>query len=394
MFLMDVKLIVWSAHEFSTTQEAFRDLVELIESSAMLTRRVKHIHRGNGDEAIELNGGCRLKFKARTKTGGRGLTAPKLILDEGFALRASHVGSLLPTIAALPDPQVVTTSSAGMVESEILRDDRDRGRAGSDAHQFYIEFCDNRPGECATEDCDHAKTAIGCAADDIDRLAAANPALGRRIMVPTLRALRRKMPSEEFVREFLGWWDEPAEKASDLTVELWLSATTEAAPAGRLHMAVDVAPSHRWASVAVCGAGVIELLDRRRGSSWLPERVAQLVRDHDTGPVTLDPAGPAGALIPDLERAGVVLDLLDGKSSVRACGALAEHVKSGRITHRADDATTEAVAGAARRRHGDGWKWARVGSDVDISPLVAATWAAWAWVSGQSADYDVLDSAY
>ena len=47
LFITDQRLIVWSAHEFGTTQEAFRDLDVLITGSDYLRRRVKAIHRGN-----------------------------------------------------------------------------------------------------------------------------------------------------------------------------------------------------------------------------------------------------------------------------------------------------------------------------------------------------------
>ena len=53
MFLLDRRLIVWSAHEFSTAQEAFRDMLELVEGTPELDRKVKAVHRANGDEAIE-----------------------------------------------------------------------------------------------------------------------------------------------------------------------------------------------------------------------------------------------------------------------------------------------------------------------------------------------------
>jgi hypothetical protein len=44
-----------------------------------------------------------------------------------------------------------------------------------------------------------------------------------------------------------------------------------------------------------------------------------------------------------------------------------------------EPALVNAVVGARRRDQGDGvWKWSRVGSEVDISPLVAMTWALWA----------------
>lgn len=394
LFITGEPYVIWSAHEFKTAAEAFRDMVALIESTPSLARRIKSVHRAAGNEGIELTGGQRLDFKARTKTGARGLSAPKLVLDEAFALQPGHMGSLLPTMAAMADPQVLYGSSAGLAGSEVLRGLRDRGRADADPRMFYAEWCDVRPGVCVSEDCPHTLVSAGCALDDMDRLAAANPALGRRIMPDTLRMLRRAMPADEFAREFLGWWDEPARTGADLPVERWVAAHTDTAPSGMLALAVDVSPSHTWSSVVLCGSGVLELVDRRRGSGWLPERLAQLCRDHGVERVTLDPAGPAGAVIPDLEAAGVQLDLLDGKSSVQACSSLVESIGSGRVQVRQADAFTEAVAGATRRKIGDNWKWSRVGSEVDISPLVAATWAAWAWIADQTAEYDVLESAY
>ena len=74
LFVTDQRLIIWSAHEFPTAKEAHRDMVELIEGCDPLRKRVKTIHRANGDEGIELVTGQRINFRARTKTGGRGLS--------------------------------------------------------------------------------------------------------------------------------------------------------------------------------------------------------------------------------------------------------------------------------------------------------------------------------
>ena len=47
-----------------------------------------------------------------------------------------------------------------------------------------------------------------------------------------------------------------------------------------------------------------------------------------------------------------------------------------------------AVGGASRRTVGDGWKWSRKDSTVDVSPLVAATYAHWMWL-GRAVAYDI-----
>lgn len=377
LFLTGERLILWSAHRFATAQEAHRDLAALVTDSPDLNREVKAVYYGAGNESIELRNGSRLMFRARTAGAGRGLSGDKIVLDEAFALRADHMGALLPTLAARPDPQITYGSSAGQITSDVLRAIRDRGRAGSDPRLAYLEWGDRNPGGCAMDACDHvAGVAQGCALDDRDRWRACNPAFGRRIDEGSLAAFRQAMPPGEFAREFLGWWDDPAGSSDDLGRQ-WVAAQSTSAPSGRLFMAVDVAPAHRWSSIVCCGGAVLELVERRQGSSWLPDRMLALAQRHDIAAFGVDPSGPVGALLPDFERAGVPIELIDGKESVRACGALLAALAAGSLHHRGEPELSAAVGGAAQRAVGDGWKWSRRSSAVDISPLCAATIAHW-----------------
>lgn len=131
LFVSKVRLIVWSAHEFETAAEAHRDMAALIEDSPVLSKRLKQIHNSSNDKSIELTTGQRLRFKARTKTGGRGLSAEKVVLDEAFALRPEHLGALMPTMSVQPDPQILYGSSAPLVDSEVLRGIMLRGRGSA-----------------------------------------------------------------------------------------------------------------------------------------------------------------------------------------------------------------------------------------------------------------------
>lgn len=387
LYVTEQRLIVWSAHEFGTSQEAFRDMCVLIESTPDLDREVKQIHRGNGDEAIELEGDRRLKFKARTKGGGRGLTGDKIVLDEAMFLRPSHMGALVPTLRAVEDPQLVFAGSAGLVESEVWRSVRDRGRGGGDASLGYLEYCDPVPGGCATEDCDHRVGIPGCALDDPARVRRANPALGRRITMESLLSDRRTLPPDEYARETLGWWDDPGQVENGMTVEDWNALGPQKdeelpSPSGLLVLGIDVAPGHAAASIVVVGGGVLEMIERRPSASWLPARVAELVTKHKAIAVAYDPAGPIGSLIPEFAKAGVELTPVEGKDSTRAVGALVAGVSEKSFRHRGEDEFKAAVAGARRRQVGDGHKWSRKDSTVDITPLVAATVAL--WVAGEA----------
>lgn len=391
LYVLDTRLVVWTAHEFSTAMEAFRDLKEIIDGTPHFSRRVKKITEANGEEAIELINGQRLRFRARTKAGGRGLTGDRVILDEGFALRPPHMGSLMPTMAAKSqtgNPQIVIGSSAGMVQSDVLRDVRDRGRAGGDPTLAYIEWCVPE-GSCDDDDCDHARNRIGCACDDMEKIRLGTPALEKRISIPYVRAERQNMTPEEYARERMGWWEDPVGDGDDVPLAEWRDCADDtAAPTEPLVYSVDIAPDHLWSSIVVCG-GPVEVIEHGRGSSWLLERLCDLDNEHHPDALVLDPAGPVGSIIPDLEAAGWeirtkenpdgTLVLLTATDVLRACGSIYTAVLERELVHRDQPVLNDAFIGAARRKVGDAWKWSRRDSDVCITPLVAATCARWVW---------------
>ena len=186
------RLAVWSAQEVSTATETFVAFVEYAEAEDSVGRplypwfaeRVAGISRATGRESItfrrRLPSGrwekCRLKFKARVKTGGRGLAGDLVVLDEAFALEPAHMGSLLPILSTKAKGQIFYGSSAPHATSAILHDVIRRGRAGL---MPYLEWC--APGSfadpgCAGEACSHAVGTPGCVLDDVQMAVRWNPA--------------------------------------------------------------------------------------------------------------------------------------------------------------------------------------------------------------------------
>jgi hypothetical protein len=409
LLLFDQRLVVWTAHEFNTALEAFRDMCELVDGSPLISKRVKKIVDTNGKEGIEFHptracpGGQRLKFKARTKGGGRGITGDRVFLDESFALMPSHLGSLLPTMAARSltgDPQIRYGSSAGLMASAMLRAIRNRGRAGAadrdrgDPGLIYLEWCAPEL-PCAHDGCDHHFGIDGCVLDDRALWKLANLALGRRIDEEFIAAMRRSLPPEEFAREFLGWWDEPVDLKSGIDLELWVAQKNRKAKLSEpVALAIDVAPNHAAGSIVACG-GALHVAAHLPGTSWIPGELVELLARHTVTAVGVDTSGPASALIPVLQKpvaeggAGLtihssknptgLLHLMSGRDATSATEMVLSALADGRLVHRDESALNLAVEGAFRRQVGDTSKWSRRYSTVDISPLVAATHAWFLW---------------
>lgn len=409
LYITDQRLVVWSAHEFRTAQEAFRDMTELIEGCPALSRRLKPngISRGNGDEAIELTTGQRLIFKARTKGGGRGLSGDKVVLDEAYALQGVHMGSLLPTLSARPDPQVVYGSSAGQVDSYVLRAIRDRGRAGGDPSLSYIEWCDDLPGGCVSPSCDHALGSTGCVLDDVRRWGRANSQMGRRITVEYIAAERRALPPEEFGRERLGWWDEEL-GAAVIPSQVWDECEdVESQIVTRPCFALDVSPDRSWSAIAAAGTSGSgkthaeitsrdDVIDYRPGTDWVLPRLIQLRDAFSNMKVTIAAGSAAESLKPDIERLGITVEALTARDVAAACGKFYDLAVTKELVHIGQESLTSALL-SAKKRTEDGenaWIWGWKRSGKPISPLYAATLATWAAYQAAVADYDIADSIF
>lgn len=363
LFITDQRLVIWSAHEFSTASEAYRDLREMIEGSAMLSRRVKSMSTSPGAEVIELMTGQRLKFKARTHGGGRGLTGDKVVLDEGFALRPHHMGALIPTLSARPDPQVAYASSAGLLISDVLRGLRARGRPGSQG-LAYAEW--SVPMTCVSgKFCDHLPTTAGCTLDDLEALRLGNPQIGRRIGEDWVRNERRGgLPQSEFVRERGGWWEDPLSAGGALDYETWLVQADPGAPRGEhgLVLGVDVAED-RSTCIAVGWErpdGRLHLMltqfegrpDTGLTVEQAKRRLVYLARAY-AAPVVV--GGPSKDLVEDLEVAGVQCIVAQPSDFADACGRLADATgRDDGIRHGNQPELNASIEGAEWRSAGTG----------------------------------------
>jgi hypothetical protein len=194
-----------------------------------------------------------------------------------------------------------------------------------------------------------------------------------------------------FARERLGVGNYPSETGDQWAVipeDTWRDlADLESQAEDPVAFALDATPGGSHAAIGMAGnredgLGHSELIEHRRGTGWVVARAVELKERWEPAAFVVDPRGPAGFLIPDLEAAGVeVMKTSSGDvgaatdAFVAACGAADGDEPL--LRYRPHPALDAAVAGAVTKPLGDGRKWDRRSPSVDISPLVAVTLARW-----------------
>lgn len=395
LFLLGERLIIHSAHQFDTSLEAFQRIRTLIEQTPDLDREVSKFKNSHGEEGIELKNGSRLRFRTRTKGGGRGFTADCIILDESMYLDSTMIKALMPTTSAIDNPQIWYTGSAGDQDSTQLGRVRERALKGEDPRLCYLEWSIDH----CTDFCNQELRDYRCPDHDpvntVESYAKANPGMGIRISLEAIENERSSMDLQSFKQERLGVGDWPTsdEAWRVISEEAWQARLHQLAAAqSPLVFALDTSPSLDYSTIAVAGLdgeGSLcveitgaDVMDYRPGRKWVVPRILQIVKQWNPAAVIIDKAGQAGAFWDELERAGVPLEAPIAREYAQACGSFYTGIVPApnnvpHIWHRDQEPLTAAVRGAERRDLAGLWAWDRRNTTVDISPLVAATLAAW-----------------
>ena len=381
LFVFEERLIVYSAHLFDTAKESMRRLLELIESTPEFDRRVQRVSRSHGEEGVELRGGQRVRFRTRTKGGGRGLTGDRVILDEAMFLAESSIGALTPTMAARPLPQQWFFGSA--VDQMVMDDGvvfarlRERALAGGDPSSAYFEW---------SVDCDSPDELADATLADREAWALANPALGIRVSEEHVANEMRAMDRRTFAVERLGVGDWPVTDPggeSVLDIEKWAAgADPRSRPEGPVVFPFDVSPDRSRSTIAAVGRrkdgrAHAEVIESRAGTGWVVDRLVELVGKHANAGVACDAKGPGASLVRELEARGILVRVLETSEYVQACGHFFDSNEQGTIRYLPCPEIETAVRGAAKRSLGEAFAWARKSSRVDITSLVAFTVGVW-----------------
>jgi phage terminase large subunit-like protein len=380
MFLTKDPTVIYSAHQFKTAKAMYRRIKNLVADTPDLNKLVKGRYRQSNEETgIELDWG-RLQFVARSSGSGRGLTGDTIFFDEAYNLDGEMLADMLPTLSAVPNPQVWYCSSAGMDSSEALARVRERGIAGSSRMSFF-EWS-------AAQDVD---------LDDESEWFKANPSMGvaRRggVSLEWVREVERPNANqtaedhEKFARERLGIWAEPG-NAQVISDAAWAGAKDpDSLPnLSELVFAVDVEIDRSSASLASAslnrdGRVHVEHMAWDVGTTWAADKLIDICKRRKPVAVVLDAMGPAGSLLAPLHAAGIDVKVVSSSEAGRACGAFYDAVVERTLAHKGQPLLDRAIQGGAKRTLGDAWAWKRKDSITEISPLVACTLAHYGWIT-------------
>lgn len=378
--------VAWTAHEFKTSSEAFRDFQAVIEGNDWLAAEVLNVRTSHGFEGFDLRNGARLDVIARTGKSGRGMARARLYLDEALFLTPKIMGAIVPTMSAMPNAHMVVGSSPGLPTSGVLREMRDRGRSGNDPNLGWIEWSQER-GQCASADCSHRPGTPGCWLDDLEAVIRVNPAAGRRISLDYLPQERLTLSGAiaEYLRERMGVWEDPPLEAGEngpFPVDKWeerLDLTSRIPDGARLALAVDTSWDRQTTWISVCGvnsAGIphVEIVATNYGQDWVEGWITERLPVLKPIAIGLQSGNsPVSSLLEKLQaRFGEVITPMSGQDLARSCGSFYDAVDKGPLAHPAQEQLDDAVRLAAIRTMGDSWLLDRKASSYDIAGLVAA----------------------
>lgn len=371
--LFSVPDCLWSAHLRSTSDDAFRNatgdgLADLFDNYDHLRRLVAPggIVDSDGEKSITLRppkaGEPKptLKFVTRGTGGGRGLTGRRVTYDEALFLKPNMVSAMLPILSAQSmtgQVQVRYFGSAGLLQSQVWREVRDRGRAGDAKALAWIEWAAaHRP--CSDEHCLHSVGVEGCVLDDPDAIRQANLAVDRRIHIRfVMETERRGMTPQDYMVERLGWWQDPPNlTGGDLDVTRWGTLVDEhAAPEPPLVLGVDqgedrtVSIGAVWRRPDVQVQVMLSQGDQVDTGLSPAQAIARLIELHTRWDATVVLGGPAADFERDLTAAGVPCSVATSGEFAAACGQLDDRITAATVRHGNQPALNDSI-GLARWR--------------------------------------------
>jgi hypothetical protein len=214
-----------------------------------------------------------------------------------------------------------------------------------------------------------------------DTWRACMPALGHTINIDAIHSDFNSMRLVEFRRAYLNQrqdrsaiepWQIVAEDTWRDLIDLRSRIADEPV------LAIDVTPDRSAAAIAAAGRRGdgklhVEVIEHRTGTNWVVPWFAERVGRYPN--VIVDPGGPAGPLVSQLEAAGQPVRSTTARWHAHAVSQFYDAVVTGNLRHLGQLELEVALAGAAQRKYGELWLWSRKDLTTDMCPLVATSLA-------------------
>lgn len=385
-YVLDLPYILHTAHLQETTADHMANLWAAISSDDALAAITKQVV-ANGKERIYRTdwvqaGGkryrCQIRFRTRSKKGGRGGSPQMVVFDEALHLLDKQINALLPSLAAQSmrgdAPILIYTSSAPVEESDVLR----RLRAAVQAGQIPDAFMAEWSAEFAVNDGETRDQAMIRIADDVDALYEANPGMGVRIAPEWVNANERStMSVDGYLCERLSVVLEDEEGQS--AIPGWpLLADDESCIESNRQWALAVSPDRKWAAIGLAGRRAdgkahVGWAEHRAGTDWVEECIVEGWMAKRI-PIRIHNAGPEKSFIAPLRARGVEVIEVSTSEAAAATGQMIDAAEAATLVHLGQPSLNKAVRGAALRLTTEGAAiWSQIRSDLEITPLIACT---------------------
>jgi len=381
--------VLFSSHQVRSVKAMFRRLVNMFtdKKHPEITKEVKQIRYGIGEESIELNNGGTIQFMSRSRQAARGFDGISLvILDEAAEVTDEQIEAIMAVLSA---------SSTGIRQIIYAGTPPYTGCAGEVFRRFR-QTCIVSAGKGENKKNSwHEWSVAADSLKDIDIADKklwyeANPALGYRLTEEFTEEEYKTLDALGFARERLGYWDKPAEAVTELAIdaELWDSCRSEEPkPDGKTAYGVKFTPD--GSEVVLAGAIIptgakarITLLavePTGNGLTWLANWLNE--RYKEASVVVIDGKNGADVLIDKLKPAGggawAFKDSIikpSAQNVITAAQGLINDLHESAVTwYSGQDELRESAITATKRPISGGWGFGGQTS----APIEAASLALW-----------------
>lgn len=401
MYVDGAPLVIGTAQNLDVAEEQWEAAVDMAQGVPELDAEIAQVSKVNGKKFLRLTGRQRYKVAAASRRGGRGLSGDLILLDELREHQNWHAwGAVTKTTMARALAQVWAASNAGDASSIVLAFLRALAHAALGNPDDLPTDLEAPSEDEDVDDIDSLglfewSATPGCDKADRDEWARANPALGYTITERAIASACRTDPDDVFRTEVLCQWVDIPVADQVIPLDAWSRCEDPMAKGNEATYSLDCSPDLLSAAIGASDGLVGKVLEHGPGTHW----VVRKLQEHGIETVLVDPRSPAGALIPEIENAGITVITVSPQQHAQWCGGLLAAVRfepgpgeALKFLHTGQPVLDAAVRGASRRPYGDAWAWNRRTASVDICSLVAVTNARGGAVDGAGADYDILES--